>query len=205
MALSLASTALLALTAHETTHETMRAGYLTRGVKRDVSQRVASPDAIWNVNLTIRSFVNQTMELVECYAEQAGGSIKHMPRSIPPATYRKDIGMWDSKETTLLAESKGLGHSAGRCIFKITGAQLADPPAPWYTWCLGHDCDDFYTSAPAASNATGASCDKPPGCYQSGLGNNVGLFHTKMTMCICMPDHTSCDLDCVAPDPPSLE
>ena len=157
----------------------------------------ADPNALWNVNLTIRSFVNQTMELVECFPEEHGGSITKSATTIPPATFRSDIGMWISQETTLLAVGKGLGHAAGRCIFKIAGAEVTDPPSPWYTWCLGHDCDDFYTSAPGVSNTT-----KAKGAYQPGVGENLGVFHTKMTLCICMPDRESCDTDCVTPNPP---
>jgi hypothetical protein len=152
--------------------------------------------------LTIRSFINETMQLVECFSEHDGGNITHMPTSIKPASFRKDIGMWISQETYMLAESKGLGHAAGRCIYKIAGALVTDPPSPWYTWCLGHDCDDFFSAAPAASNATGAGCDTPPGCYQPGVGDNVGLFHTKVTLCICMPDDDACDEDCTTPNPP---
>ena len=131
------------------------ADYSTRHYQGNISQRPAKMHGIWKVNLTIRSFVNQTMELVECFTEHNGGTITQLPVTMQPATYRKDIGMWISQRTTLFAESKGLGHAAGRCIFKIAGAGPSDPPSPWYTWCLGHDCDDFYTSAPPASNATG--------------------------------------------------
>ena len=166
-----------------------------RHYKGNVTQLPVS-DGFWKVNLTIRSFINASMDLVECFAEAGGGTITQQPTDLKPATYRKDIGMWISEKTTLTATGKGLGHAAGRCIFKIAGAGADDPPSPWYTWCLGHDCNDFYTSAPPSSNATGAPA------YQPGIGDNKGILSATMTMCVCMPDRDACDQDCLTPDPP---
>ena len=150
-------------------------------------QRTVGQSEPWHVQMTVRSFLNVSMELVECFSDDKASTITQMPTSLPAAQFRKDIGMWVSSDTVLKATGKGLeGPASGRCIFKLPGV-VTDPPSPWYTWCVGHNCDDFFTGVPTP--------------YEPGLGEDVGVFNQSMTMCICMPE-AGCDADCVTPNPP---